>query len=98
MVFHTWQFIVIALAGWLNRQQRDIVAYLTEENRVLREQLKGKRIRSTDDRRRRLAAKGKALGRKALREVYRLVMPETVLRWYRTLIALLRSSGRWAWR
>ena len=81
MVFQTWQFIVVALAGWLNQQQQDIVAYLSEENRVLREQLKGKRIRFTDDQRRRLAAKGKALGRKVLGEICTLVTPETVLRW-----------------
>jgi len=87
MVFQTWQFIVVALAGWMNRQQQDVVAYLAEENRVLREQLKGKRIRFTDDQRRRLAAKGKALGRKVLGEVCTLVTPETLLRWYRTLIA-----------
>ncbi|KPK46999.1 MAG: hypothetical protein AMK72_09005, partial [Planctomycetes bacterium SM23_25] len=54
---------------------------------MLREQLKGKRIRLTDDQRRRLAAKGRALGRKLLGEVCPLVTPETVLRWYRTLIA-----------
>jgi transposase InsO family protein len=100
MVFQTWQFIVVALAGWLNQQQQDIVAYLSEENRVLREQLKGKRLRFTDDQRRRLAAKGKALGSKVLREVCTLVTPETVLRWYRTLIArkydgsAKRGSGR----
>ena len=87
MILHTWQFIVLALAGWLNRQQQDIVAYLQEENRVLREQLKGKRVRFTDDQRRRLAAKGKALGRKVLGEVCTLVTPETLLRWYRKLIA-----------
>jgi hypothetical protein len=87
MVFQTWQFILVALAGWLNQQQQDIVAYLSEENRVLREQLGGKRIRFTDDQRRRLAAKGKALGRKVLGEVCTLVTPETLLRWYRTLIA-----------
>ena len=87
MVFQTWQFTVVALAGWLNQQQQDIVAYLSEENRVLREQLKGKRLRFTDDQRRRLAAKGKALGSKVLREVCTLVTPETLLRWYRTLIA-----------
>jgi hypothetical protein len=81
MVFQTWQFIVVALAGWLNQQQQDIVAYLSEENRVLREQLGGKRIRFTDDQRRRLAAKGKALGRKVLGEVCTLVTPETLLRW-----------------
>lgn len=46
MIFQTWQFIVVSLAGWLNRQQQDIVEYLREENRVLREQLKGRRIRS----------------------------------------------------
>ena len=87
MVVQTWQFIVVALAGWLNRQQQDIVAYLSEENRVLREQLKDKRIRFPDDQRRRLARKAKALGRKVLGEVCTLVTPETLLRWYRKLIA-----------
>ncbi|MCX5643865.1 MAG: hypothetical protein NTZ17_04140 [Phycisphaerae bacterium] len=43
MVLQTWQVIVVALAGWLNRQQQDVVGFLTEENRVLREQLGGKR-------------------------------------------------------
>ena len=87
MVIQTWQLIVVALAGWINRQQQDVVAYLREENRVLLEQLGGKRIRFSDDQRRRLAAKGKALGRKLLGQVCTLVTPETVLRWYRTLIA-----------
>jgi hypothetical protein len=87
MILQTWQFIVLALAGWLNQQQQDIVAYLSEENRVLREQFKGKRLRFTDDQRRRLAAKGKALGRKVLGEICRLVTPETLLCWYQTLIA-----------
>ncbi len=73
-------------AGWLNRQQQDMLGYLREENKVLREQLKGKRIRFTDDQRRRLAAKGKPLGRKLLGEVCTLVTPETVLRWFRTLV------------
>jgi len=60
MIAHAWQSLVVALAGWLNRQQQDVVEYLQEENRVLREQLGGKRIRFTDDQRR-LASKGKAL-------------------------------------
>jgi hypothetical protein len=59
MILQTWQFIVLALAGWLNQQQQDIVAYLSEENRVLREQLKGKRLRFTDDQRRRLAPRAR---------------------------------------
>ncbi len=55
MISHAWQILVVALAGWLNRQQQDVVEYLREENRVLREHLKGKRIRFADDQRRRLA-------------------------------------------
>ena len=81
MILQTWQLVVVALAGWMNQQQQDAVAYLREENRVLREQLGGKRIRFTDDQRRRLAAKGKALGSKVLREVCTLVTPETLLCW-----------------
>ena len=61
-------FLVSLLAGWLNQEQQKILKYLQEENRVLREQLGG-RLRSSDDQRRRLAAKGKALGRKLLKEV-----------------------------
>jgi len=95
MLVHAWQIMVVALAGWLNQQQQDVVEYLREENRVLREQLKGKRLRFTDDQRRRLAAKGKTLGSKVLREICTLVTPETILRWYRTLIAKkYDSSGK----
>ena len=87
MIAHAWQILVVALAGWLNRQQQDVAEYLQEENRVLREHLKGKRIRFTDDQRRRLASKGKAVGRRALMGIETLVTPETILRWYRQLIA-----------
>ena len=41
MILDTWQLIVVALAGWVNRQQQDVLAYLREENKVLREQLGG---------------------------------------------------------
>jgi hypothetical protein len=54
------------LAGWVNRRQQQVIDYLLEENRVLREQLGGRRLRFTDDQRRRLAAKGKLLGRRLL--------------------------------
>jgi putative transposase len=66
MKSHAWPILVVSLAGWLNRQQQEIMEHLQEENRVLREHLKGKRIRFTDDQRRRLAAKGKPLGRRLL--------------------------------
>jgi hypothetical protein len=58
-----------------------------EENRVLKEQLKGRRVRLTDDQRRRLAAKGQRLGRRLLRQVATIVTPDTILRWDRRLIA-----------
>ena len=56
------------LSGWMNRHQQKVVGYLVEENRVLKGKLCGKRIRLTDDEPRRLAVKGKALGRKLLGE------------------------------
>ena len=81
------QFLVVALAGWVNDQQRDIIDYLQAENRVLREQLPPRRLRFTDAQRRRLAAKAKGLGRRALRELETLVTPDTLLAWHRRLIA-----------
>ncbi|HEY0483875.1 MAG TPA: hypothetical protein VGD37_40425 [Kofleriaceae bacterium] len=74
-------------AGWMNRHQAEVVAYLQEENRVLREQLGGRRLRFTDAQRRGLAAKGRLLGRRALEQLAGLVTPDTILRWYRELIA-----------
>jgi len=79
-------FLVCLLAGWVNREQQKILEYLQEENRVLREQLGGP-LHLSDEQRRRLAAKGKELGRKLLNEVATLVTPDTILRWHRQLIA-----------
>ena len=81
------QFLLMALAGWVNRKQQDAIEYLKEENRVLREHLGGRRIRFSNEQRRRLARKAKALGREGLREISGLVTPDTLLRWYRKLIA-----------
>jgi len=80
------QFLLLVFAGWVNRRQLEIVEFLQEENRVLREQLGGRRLRFTDAQRRRLAAKGKALGRRVLNQLGGLVTPDTILRWYRELI------------
>ena len=54
-----FRFVLIALSGWMNCRQSQLIDYLREENRVLREQLGDKRLRFTDDQRRRLAAKAK---------------------------------------
>ena len=48
-----WQLLLVSLAGWINRHQQDVVAYIQEENRILKGMLKGRRIRFTDDERRR---------------------------------------------
>jgi len=77
----------MAVAGWMNQRQLQVIDYLREENRVLREQLGERRLRFTDDQRRRLAAKAKGLGRKLLREIATIVTPETLLAWHRKLIA-----------
>ena len=74
-----FQFVLIALAGWMNQHQLQIIEYLREENRVLREQLGGGRLRFDNSQRRRLAAKAKELGRKLLTEVATIVTPDTLL-------------------
>ena len=80
------------MAGWMNRQQQYVIDYLVEENRVLREQLdihaKGKRIRFNVSQRRRLAEKGRRLGRKVLLKMSNLVTPETIYTWHRKFVAM----------
>src|SRR5256885_398328 len=86
-VLDPFRFVLIAVGGWMNQQQLQIIDYLREENRGLREQLGGRRVRLNDDQRRRLAAKAKGLGRKLLAQVATIVTPETLLIWHRKLIA-----------
>jgi putative transposase len=59
---HALRFLLLLFSGWVNRQQREVIDYLMEENCVLREPLGGRRLRLNDDQRRRLAVKGKVLG------------------------------------
>src|SRR6187200_1705264 len=82
-----FRFVLIAVAGWMNQRQLQMIEYLREENRVLREQLGERRLRLTNDQRRRLAARAKGLGRKVLAELAAIVTPETLLRWHQRLIA-----------
>jgi transposase InsO family protein len=81
------QMWLVVLIGWLDRQEREALAYLIEENRVLREQIGGRRMQLTDDDRRRLAVRAYRLGRATLRDVATLVTPDTLLRWHRQLVA-----------
>jgi len=81
------RILFLSIPGWVHRQQQEVVEYLVEENRVLREQIGERKLRLTDDQRRRLAAKGIRLGRRILQQVASIVSPDTILRWHRHLIA-----------
>jgi hypothetical protein len=77
------RFLVLWTAGWIHSRQLEAIEFLREENRVLREQLGGRKLRFTDDQRRRLAVKGRLVGRHRLGEFAGLVTPDTILRWAR---------------
>src|ERR1700737_1601649 len=86
-VLQPWQLLLAILAGWVNRQQQDVIECLRTENQVLKEKLGKRRIILSDDQRRRLAHKGKVLGRKVLETIGTLFTPDTILRWHRLLVA-----------
>jgi transposase InsO family protein len=88
------QFFLVALAGWIQRHQLEVIEYQRAEIAALRQQLGKRRLVFTDAQRRRLARLGKALGRKRLREIGCLVSPDTILRWYRELIARQYDSSQ----
>jgi hypothetical protein len=85
--FDPFRCLLFAVSGWMNQRQLRMIDYLREENRVLREQLGGRRVRFNDEQRRRLAAKAKGIGRRMLAEVATIVTPEALLAWCRKLIA-----------
>jgi transposase InsO family protein len=82
-----FRLLLVAVAGWMNHEQQQIIDYLREENRVLRAQIGDRRLRFDDDQRGRLAVRAKVLKRRVLREIGTIVTPETLLRWHRKLIA-----------
>src|SRR5215468_11122365 len=97
--FDPFSFVVTTIAGWMSQCQQKVIAYLIEENRVLREQVGDQRLRFNDGQRRRLAAKAKQLGRETLGQVATIAKPETLLTWHRKLIVQnaespCRSPGR----
>jgi hypothetical protein len=87
VLLQPWQLLLVMLAGWVHRRQQAAIEYLRTENQILREKLGQKRLLLNDDQRRRLAVKGKVLGRRWLEQVATLVTPDTILRWHRQLIA-----------
>ena len=86
-VLQPWQVLLAGLAGWVNRRQQAVIDFQGAQIQVLMEKLGKKRILLSDDQRRRLAVKAKALGRKALQEITTIFTPDTLLRWHRKLVA-----------
>src|ERR1039458_8914053 len=80
-------FLLMVVSGWVYRRQLMVIEFLQAENRLLKERLRGKRIRFTDAERALLARKAKAVGREALLELDTLVCPDTWMRWHRRLVA-----------
>ena len=48
-IFQPSQFYFVILAGWVNRQQQEIIEYLRIENQVLKKKLGKKRILLNDE-------------------------------------------------
>jgi hypothetical protein len=86
-VLDPFRVLLVRVAGWMSQRQLQVIEYLREENRALREQLGGKCLRFHDDQRRRLASKAERLGRTILAEVAATVTPETLLSWQHKMIA-----------
>jgi putative transposase len=84
MILHV---LIAMVAGWIQDHQQQVITYLREENRILKAQLGGRRLRLTEPERRRLATLAHPLGRQRLKEMATLATPETLLRWYRKLVA-----------
>src|SRR6516162_3427124 len=80
-------FLLVIVSGWVHRHQLTVIEFLQAENRLLKEKLRGKRLRFTDAERALLARKAKAVGRRALWDLDTLVSPDTLLRWHRRLVA-----------
>ena len=82
-----FHFMINIVAGWVNRHQQAVIESLAEERQILIEQLGGRPKAFNNSQRIRLARKAKELGRRALFGISPIVTPDTLLRWYRNLVA-----------
>jgi putative transposase len=88
-----WARILAYITGTVDQQLLLRNEYLVAENRILKAQLQG-RLRLSDAERARLGEIGHRLGRKALSEVATAALPETMLTWYRRLVARKFDGSR----
>jgi putative transposase len=95
-----WARILAFVTGMVDQELLARNEYLAAENRILKAQLKG-RLKLSDAERATLGEIGHRLGRKVLGEVANVARPDTILAWYRKLVArkfdgskARRSPGR----
>src|SRR5215471_5710585 len=81
-----WKQFLAYITGTVDQELLLRNEYLVTENRILRDHLKG-RVRLSNGERKALAESGQKLGKKALAEVAKIVKPDTILAWHRTLVA-----------
>ena len=81
-----WVRLLAHVTGLVNQQLLLQNEYLAAENRILRSYLPA-RLRLSDPERSSLAEIGKRLGRRGLEQVAGVAQPDTILAWYRRLIA-----------
>jgi len=81
-----WKQLLAYITGTVDQELLLRNEYLVTENRILRNQMKG-RLRLSDGERKALAAIGQKLGKQALKEVATIVKPDTILGWHRKLVA-----------
>jgi hypothetical protein len=81
-----WKHLLAYITGTVDQELLLRNAYLVTENRILRDQLKG-RVRLSDGERTALTEIGQKLGKQALKDVATTVKPATILGWHRTLVA-----------
>src|SRR5436305_2949904 len=90
---NSWARLLAYVTGLVNQRLLLQCEYLIAENRILRSHVSG-RLRLSDVQRSTLAEIGKRLGRKCLAEVACVAKPETILAWYRRLIARKFDGSR----
>ena len=81
-----WKTLLVYITGTVDQELLVRNEYLVTENRILRNQIKG-RVRLSDGERKTLAAIGQKLGKQALQEVATIVKPDTILGGHRQLVA-----------
>src|SRR5438876_5319606 len=81
-----WKALLAYVTGSVDQALLLRIEYLVTENRILRNQIKG-RVRLSDGERKTLAEIGKKLGKQALEDVAHIVKPDTILAWHRQLVA-----------